>query len=350
MKLNCPTIRYGRRTAAGNDFYDVLSKTDDFPDDAEALFRDRLCQSVEWKGGRAEERYGDCFLFWKLSDNQILAAKLSDIGSDSRNRPHSMGIEAGLVNVSGAGVPIAELLLRITQTPDWCNGTIAETGGDSRYAQSIERYIKSDAQSLLLASHPYFFARNIAMIDSPESSEPTPPKQVRNSPSPVSDSPPPTPASEMKKIPKILMPQIKFLKFLLVVLLVIGGATALVNYHLHIIRLAGKVIQETKEANNRLESELAESKKNLQLVRAERNTAVQERDEARQQRDGAYRQLDEEREKAQSKLAETETRLAAARKDADAGLKAENNTLRNKNQEYKEMLHRIKETIDSFSE
>jgi hypothetical protein len=335
MKYNCPTIKYGRRTAAGNDFYDVLSKTDDFPADAETLFRTRLCQSVEWKGGRAEERYGDCFLFWKLSDDQILAARLSDIGSDSRNRPHSMGIEAGLLNVNEAGVPIAELLLRITQTPDWCNGTIAETGGESRYAQSIERYIKSDAQSLLLASHPYFFARNIAMIDSPEATESAPPRQAKNPSDFVID---PSPIVEIKQMPRKPM---SLKKFIFTLLPIIGIFVCLLGYHWHIIQMGVKVIQELTEANSRLKSELAESKNAMQLVGEERNKAEQERDEAQTQLDGAYRQLDE----SQEKLAETETRLAAARKDADAGLKAENNTLKEKEEKYKKLLRRVNETI-----
>ena len=48
MKIEYPTIRYGRRTLENNDdYYDVLSKSPDFPDDVEELFRKRVCQNLE---------------------------------------------------------------------------------------------------------------------------------------------------------------------------------------------------------------------------------------------------------------------------------------------------------------
>ena len=120
MNFDYPTIRYGRRTEGNADFYDVLSQSPGFPDEAAALFRQQICQSVEWTGGGNEgEKYPDSFLFWKLPPGRILAAKLTDAGCDSRGRPHSVGMEAVLVETGSVDLSAAEFLARLMGTPDW---------------------------------------------------------------------------------------------------------------------------------------------------------------------------------------------------------------------------------------
>ncbi|MCL2709550.1 MAG: hypothetical protein FWE95_01610 [Planctomycetaceae bacterium] len=159
MKREYPTIWYGRRALGSNaDYYDVLSKSPDFPDDAETLFRQQVCQSIEWTcGDHGNETYSDSVLFWKLSAGRILVARLTDAGCDSLGRPHAISIEACVVETDNVDMPMAEFLVGFVNMSD-----------DNRHVENIERYIKSDAVSLLLASHPNFHVSGIDLICSPE--------------------------------------------------------------------------------------------------------------------------------------------------------------------------------------
>gem|GEM_PF-3019994 len=221
MTFDFLTIRYGRRkdVSSGNDdFYDVLGKSPGFPQDAETIFREQLTKSVQWEGGHATTPYHDCFLVWKAGATRFLLARLIDAGVDSRGRPHTMRMDAVLIDVSaypelvwrcysnqgatnGSGKTSDQFHIDSKTLPDewdddkatffaslctssaWpeASGTNddiplkritlkpSNTGKPSgEILKSFERFFKSDKEkNLLIASHTCFYARGIGLIVKP---------------------------------------------------------------------------------------------------------------------------------------------------------------------------------------
>ena len=336
MTLNYPAIRFGLRVRGNADFYDVLSKSSDFPGDAETVFRQRVCQSVEWTyGGSSGEPYPDSFLFWKLaSATQILVARLIDAGSDLRGRPHSIGIEAVVVDTGSVDIPAAEFLARLIRTPDWSGETVPEEPGDPRHVENIERYLSSDAVSLLLASHSYFQVSGIDRVCSPER-----PAAVWTAPKPVI---PPRPFAAQSKAAKT-QKRIGLCFFgggfmMLAVFVVLSSFLGWLAYSLDMeLQRTRGILTEAHEEQVATEEQLKTLA--MQLIKTEENLIKAE--ESLQNREAEVGRLHRENR-------ELTDQLDTARRDADEGLKGENAELKHKNQQYREGLERVREVLNDL--
>ena len=264
MKFDCPVIRYGRRTTKGNDdFYDILSKSPDFPDEAETFFRQRLCQSVQWIGSETEERYPDCFLFWKVSETHLLAAKLLDAGCDSRGRPHSIEIEAGWFEI-GSVDSAAEILAKLVSTAE-----------EYQYGEIIKRYLEGDEKSLLLAAHTHFLASGIDNVRVPEClsmSRSAPPPSLSSLP----HAPLPNPLETKKRIGSFLLTGGEFVGFIALFGIVLFLYAELQKNTAQLgrqrkqsaqlitqLKQTQEELEETKKQMERNENELEETKRTL---------------------------------------------------------------------------------------
>jgi len=100
-----PTAAFGRYcdpSKPGADGYQILGSSIDFPQSALSAVK-KLGESFQWPGGGETHRYPDCFALWPLESDgqQVLVARLQDAGPDQLNRPHSLRVEAVLVDVGG---------------------------------------------------------------------------------------------------------------------------------------------------------------------------------------------------------------------------------------------------------
>jgi len=292
MQFDYPAIRYGRRMMAGNaDYYDVLSKSSDFPDDMEMFFRKYVCQSIQWTcGENINETYPDSFLFWKLPDARFLVARLVDAGCDSRGRPHVISIEALLVKTDNVvNLPVAEFLARLMHTPDWSAGTFLEECGESRYVEEIESYIKSDAESLLLASHPHFQASGIDRLCAPK-------RSITRHPPPVLMSRPTNPQAESGRIDE--RRSAKTLVILSILLLLCVTAMIYQGYFLYSFH---SVLDDVKQQKEEVEEQL----------KGKTDTLINQQNQAARDLAEAERY----KKQVEDKLAEASKQLAAMRDD-----------------------------------
>ena len=327
MKFKCPTIRFGRRTSEGNaDFYDILSKSPDFPVEVEMLFRQRVCQSVQWIcGDNDDEIYPDSFLLWKCSTAQILVARLIDAGCDSRDRPHSIGIEAGLVEIDKIEKPV-DFLARIVQTPDWPDGTISENQEESPRMELIERYFLGPEKSLLLASHSRFLASGVDCVDSPVRLETIQPVRQPVFLPPL--SPPSSPVEKQSGLPRLLGE--------LAVLLFLGGV--ILFLYTELAKREEQTRRERKEHQTTKEY-LEQERKALIKEKEDREFAVRQLEETK-------RKLEKSIEQQKRELKEKDELLEEAKKDADAGLRKENEMLRQKNDVREEAHQKLERKLD----
>jgi len=351
MKIECPAIRYGRRTTAVNaDYYDVLWKSPDFPDDAEALFRKRVCQSVEWTWGEYDsETYPESFLFWKLPATRILVARLSDAGCDSLGRPHAIGIEAIVVETDNVSMPIAEFLTRLMCTPDWSGGMLSEDLGEVQNVETIERYIRGDAASLLLASHPNFHVSGIDRVCSPE-------RIVTNRPTlpPVTAARPPSQQMKYTETNEISNSKkngnTSRWQFLFFLGCIASVAIAIVCYNLNTeLRAKKSNLEEVRTQKSDVEKKLEKTKSDLKAEEEKRKTAEASLEEERKKlkaEKGAHARTVAEKEEAMKGL---EDQLTAARKDAGAELNEANEKLKQDNQNYREVIKTLRAGLDNLS-
>ncbi|MDR1383355.1 MAG: hypothetical protein LBJ67_05860 [Planctomycetaceae bacterium] len=169
-----PMIRFGRQIdrQSGADFYAVLNKSDTFPADAEAFFRETICKSVQWESGRAEQRYDNAFLLWKFHTEQILVAQISDAGNDLLGRPHSMQIIAVLIDAQtlieiAADIhSTAELnALLFIGLPNASPSRRSNAETDAALNESLQKFLKnSQSQNLLIADSSSIINRNIEIF------------------------------------------------------------------------------------------------------------------------------------------------------------------------------------------
>jgi len=334
MNIEYPMIRYGRRALGGNaDCYDVVSKSPEFPDDAERLFRQQVCQSVEWTCGDNDrtlypDRYPDSFLFWKLSAGRVLVARLTDAGCDSRGRPHALSIEAIVVGTDNVDRPMAEFLARLmytpdwTYTPDWSGGTLSEVPGETRHVENLERYIKSDAISLLLASHPNFHVSGINLICSPERavtnrSKPPPPVMMTQRPNPQIK---PLDTEEREGAQPLVIVSI----LLLLGTVVLGGLL----YYSH---------TELESAN----SALVETKKQL----AEMNHELEEANRQKEWATNELATIDQKLQEKEKALKTAESEIGGLRRLLDMRSSDRERMFMQRNQHYEESLQQMPDIV-----
>lgn len=345
MQFDYPTIRYGRRTTAGNaDYYDVLSKSPDFSDDAEMIFRKHVCQSIQWTcGENTSETYPDSFLFWKLSDARILVTRLSDAGCDSRGRPHAISIEALLVKTDGVDMPVAEFLVKLMCTPDWSAGTLAENPGEAQHRERMESFIKGNAESLLLASHPHFQASGISCICAPERPvRPRPPSIVFRPTRPQSE----TDRIEERESSQTLFILSVFSVFLLLCAVVFGG---LLYYSRIELESTKRDWEEVKRQLKEKNTTLVEQQKQAAhtLAEAERQKKQMEDKLAEANTQRTTIEVNLTRETARAERAEGEVRrlriqLSNAPKDEQIQM------LMQRNQQNEEALQRIPDRVKNI--
>lgn len=97
--LNLPGIRYGRVAPSDDqddsDGYGIVCQSEQIPTAARQLFESRICKSFQWSSQQCDDiRCQDAFLLWGVDENACFFCRLSDVGFDSRNRPHSLQIDA----------------------------------------------------------------------------------------------------------------------------------------------------------------------------------------------------------------------------------------------------------------
>jgi len=231
--------------------------------------------------------------------------------------------------------------VRLIGTPDWSGGTLSENPGNVRYAEDIERYIKSDAVSLLLVSHSYFLASGIDRICSPE-------RSVTHRPAPPILSPrPSTPQSTVANTKqcggsdKIINPfwlRLAYTGFAVCVLLALYFGWLAHSYSIDLKDTEKNLVKmtEKKEAAERLQKEIQKilEQKAMQLRRTEETLKNRETDIGRLEREN--RELNDQ--------------LDTARRDADAGLKEENAELKQKSQEDRKNVDKMREGLNNMLE
>jgi hypothetical protein len=332
--MSFPIIQYGRRIdkTGKNDFYDVLSKSADFPADAEMLFRQRLCKSIEWSTDVNADKnndgtvtpYTDCFLFWKLSAAQILVAKLTDAGCDLCGRPHSIGIEAVLIGIDSVNPPVAKFLARFIQKADWAVGTMPEEQDEYLYEEVIKQYIENkNAESLLLASHIRFYSQGISIISTPECTE-----IIRQEPSTYCPNPALPSVQEFSKPRRW--------SGLLLCITSIG------------ILFLGTSIFLAKKVDN-LQIELLNTQsesRTLQIKLQEAETKFGELQTSADRLKKENLLIQKKLEQSQRELYSAERELEDIRMNADAALNEKNISLERENTRYKDTINAILKLLD----
>jgi len=341
MKLEYPTIRFGRTLENSADAYKVLSKSPGFPDEAESLFRQQVCQCVEWTVGDNDgERYPDSFLFWKLSGGSILVSRLTDAGCDSRGRPHSIGIVSIVVEPENTALATAEFLARLIATSDWSGGTLSEESGESRHVETLEQYLPSHAKSLLVTRHSHFRASGIDRVCSPDRPVASPlPHRAKPVPPSRSQSPPPVLTTTTKQGTKRWMLLSLAMLFTLFVLLAVAG------YLSHTIQTINAELQTTTTDLERAKTQLLNKEEALAELQSTKQEIVR-------QLTAKDKELEQEKSdhlQTQTERAELQTKLADARRDADTGLKEENETLRQENQQQRTFINNIRQWHERLS-
>lgn len=182
-ELSIPYIRFGRRISeqsGGEDYYTILSCSPGIPESAVELFRDHVAKSIQWDSAGHEEKYADCFLLWRVTQNSYWFAQVSDAGRDSRNRPHAVQMSALFLDESFlANLPenLTSFLAFLCRNSTWQERLYGATCDffyepeHENNVVSLENKIDtffnssdSNVQSLFIAAHPNFIVRGIDII------------------------------------------------------------------------------------------------------------------------------------------------------------------------------------------
>lgn len=188
MNIPFQAIFYGRRheTGVSGDYYDLLYKSPQFPADAEQIFRTRLCQSVQWKGGASTVPYNDAFLLWRLDEHRFLAGCVRDTENDAFGRPHALGIQCVFVNAMNLPNEFetaAQFLAALCVPQTWSgliNKNIAQDcltveltpqpfdTVPKSVVEIVENFVQSGVENLLICDHANFLTHGISLTFCPE--------------------------------------------------------------------------------------------------------------------------------------------------------------------------------------
>lgn len=352
--LELPYICFGRNKNAVTDSYEILEQSPSIPQEVAVLFRDRITKSIQWESSEKTAEYADCFLIWRTDHSGFLFAKLSDGGSDSLKRNHSMQIDAVYLTnaqlsdfAKNKALFFASLCFssvweywekrRILQPVDENEQNVA------KISEKLLEYFSETAlpvHSLFLASHQYFTPCGIDRIvynihnDQDLLNRKSIPLETKSNNNSISSSEYPLRPS---------FSPVKYVLFIFIVLLILGivGTIGIAWYWENTAR---KYFLLCAEYEQKIFELTTESKR----LGNEINTLHDTLYDMKNKTDKLFQEKVSIIEKLENDIKKLKTELQDSRQNADESLKNENELLNTENEKLNKKVNQIRQYIEEI--